>query len=276
MVRQDRIDVLVDLTMHMATNRILVFARKPAPVQVCWLAYPGTTGLSTIDYRLTDPHLDPPGPDDRHYAEQSIRLPDCFWCYDPLAGQPAVNPLPALAQGHVTFGSLNNFCKVNAAVLKLWAPEGASRAYALEQLQREGIAKDRVTFVASQPRAQYLEIYHHIDVGLDSFPYNGHTTSLDSFWMGVPVVTLVGQTAVGRAGACQLRNLGLPEWIAATPEQFVTIAVAAAGDLARLGQLRATLRDRMGKSPLMDALRFARNIEAAYRGMWQRWCASRK
>jgi predicted O-linked N-acetylglucosamine transferase (SPINDLY family) len=291
MVRQDRIDILVDLTMHMAGNRLLVFARKPAPVQVCWLAYPGTTGLATIDYRLTDPHLDPPGSDDGHCSEQSLRLPDCFWCYDPLADEPAVNPLPALEQDRVTFGSLNNFCKVNAAVLKQWAevlqavprsrllmlaPEGTPRARTLEQLQREGIAKDRVAFVASQPRPQYLELYHHIDVGLDTFPYNGHTTSLDSFWMGVPVVTLAGQTAVGRAGACQLRNLGLPEWIATTPEQFVAIAVAAAGDLARLGQLRATLRDRMRKSPLMDAPRFARNIEAAYRGMWQRWCLGRK
>ncbi len=287
MVREDRIDILVDLTMHMAHNRLLVFARRPAPVQVCWLAYPGSAGLSTIDYRLTDPHLDPPDRDDRCYAEQSIRLPDCFWCYDPLAEEPAVNALPALTQGHVTFGSLNNFCKVNAAVLKLWAavlravprsrllmlaPEGDCRRRVLELFQREGIAGERVTFVAIQPRPRYLDLFHSIDVGLDSFPYNGHTTSLDSFWMGVPVVSLAGQTAVGRAGVCLLKNLGLPQWTAATPAQFVTGAVDLANNLPRLGALRATLRDRLGKSPLMDAPRFTRNIEAAYRAMWQRWC----
>ena len=121
LIREDRIDILVDLTMHMARNRLLVFARKPAPVQVCWLAYPGTTGLTAIDYRLTDPYLDPPGLDDAYYSEESIRLPDCFWCYDPLTGEPAVNVLPALERGYVTFGCLNNFCKVNAGVLKLWA-----------------------------------------------------------------------------------------------------------------------------------------------------------
>ena len=120
-IRRDRIDILVDLTMHMDRNRLLVFARKPAPVQVCWLAYPGTTGLSAIDYRLTDPYLDPPGLDDRCYSEESIRLPDCFWCYDPLDSEPAVNALPAAEKGYVSFGCLNNFCKVNPAVLKLWA-----------------------------------------------------------------------------------------------------------------------------------------------------------
>ena len=274
--------------MHMAHNRLLVFARKPAPVQVCWLAYPGSTGLSTIDYRLSDPHLDPPDRDDRHYAEQSIRLRDCFWCYDPLAAGPAVNALPALEQGHVTFGSLNNFCKVTAAVLKLWAealravprsrllmlaPEDDCRQRILDIFQCEGVAGERVTFVAHQPRPQYLELFHSIDVGLDTFPYNGHTTSLDSFWMGVPVLTLVGQTAVGRAGVCLLNNLGLPQWIAATPAQFVTGAVDLANDLPRLRELRATLRQRMQSSPLMDAPRFARHVEAAYRGMWRRWCA---
>jgi predicted O-linked N-acetylglucosamine transferase (SPINDLY family) len=288
MIRADRIDILVDLTMHMACNRLLVFARKPAPVQVCWLAYPGSSGLSTVDYRLTDAHLDPLDGHDHFHAEQSIRLPDCFWCYDPLTAEPAVNDLPALTQNHVTFGSLNNFCKVTPAVLKLWAevlravprsrlrmlaPEGGCRQRVLDLFQDAGVAADRVTFVAQQPRPQYLELFHAIDIGLDSFPYNGHTTSLDSFWMGVPVVTLAGRTAVGRAGVCLLENLGLPEWIAATPEQFVASAVEMAGNLARVSQLRATLRERLRRSPLMDAPRFARNVEAAYRAMWRHWAA---
>jgi predicted O-linked N-acetylglucosamine transferase (SPINDLY family) len=223
-IREDGIDILVDLTMHMAYGRPLIFARKPAPVQVAWLAYPGTTGLSTMDYRLTDQYLDPPGSNDQFYSETSIRLPDSFWCYDPLVTQLAVNPLPAQIDGHVTFGCLNNFCKVNDQVLQLWAqvlrtgdrsrlmilcPEGSPREQLLEIMRREGIRADRIELITFLPRLQYLEHYHRIDVGLDTFPYNGHTTSLDSFWMGIPVVTLVGQTVVGRAGLSQLTNLGL-------------------------------------------------------------------
>ena len=257
-------------------------------MQVSFAGYPGSTGLSAIDYRLTDPYLDPPGLDDSDSAEELVRLPDSFWCYDPLTDEPAVNSLPAQASGFVTFGCLNNFVKVNALVLALWArvlravdssrllllaPEGHFRRDTVQRLEQEGIAPDRVAFVPHQPRRQYLELYHGIDLMLDTFPYNGHTTSLDALWMGVPVVTMVGRTAVGRAGLCQLTNLGLPELVAATPEEFVRIAVELAGDLPRLGCLRATLRDRMRGSPLMDAPRFARGIEAAYRTMWQRWCA---
>ena len=286
-IREDRIDILVDLTMHMAHGRPLIFARKPAPVQVAWLAYPGTTGLSAMDYRLTDPYLDPPGLNDQFYSETSIRLPDTFWCYDPLDAELAVNALPAQAHGHITFGCLNNFCKVNEQVLRLWAqvlktvdrsrlmllcPEGSHRQPLLDLLQREGISPDRIELLAFRPRPQYLELYHRIDVGLDTFPYNGHTTSLDSFWMGVPVVTLVGQTVVGRAGLSQLTNLGLTELIAQTPEQYIQIATDLAGDLPRLAELRRTLRARMQASPLMDAPRFARNVEAAYRQMWRNWC----
>jgi predicted O-linked N-acetylglucosamine transferase (SPINDLY family) len=274
----------------MAFGRPLLFARKPAPVQVCWQAYPGTTGLSTIDYRLTDPHIDPPGLFDRYYTEESVRLPDSFWCYDPLASEPAVHSLPALERGYVTFGNLNNFCKVNDDVLRLWARvmravdrsrlivltgEGSHRKRTLEFFEKEGVASERISFHRLMPRPKYLELYHKIDIGIDTFPYNGHTTSLDSYWMGVPVVTLVGKTVVGRAGLSQLHNLGLPELIAHTPEQFIEISVRLANDLQLLGQLRATLRERLEKSPLMDAPRFAKNVEAAYREMWQRWCAAR-
>jgi protein O-GlcNAc transferase len=287
LVRQDGIDILVDLSMHMAGNRLLVFARKPAPVQVAWLAYPGTTGLSTIDYRLTDPYIDPPGLHDHDYSEESIRLPDAFWCYDPLAGEPALSALPAVENGCITFGCLNNFCKVNDSVLKLWAqvltavdgsrllllaPAGSVRGRTLDLLEREGVKRDQVTFVARQPRSRYLELYHRIDIGLDTFPYNGQTTSLDAFWQGVPVVTLVGETPVARTGLSLLTNLGLPELVAETEDQVVSIVVALAGDVPRLCELRATLRDRLEASPLTDAPRFARAVEAAYRDMWRRWC----
>jgi predicted O-linked N-acetylglucosamine transferase (SPINDLY family) len=294
---EDRIDILVDLTLHMANNRLMVFARKPAPVQVTFAGYPASSGLSAIDYRLSDPYLDPfdgaqggpPGMDESIYSEKTIRLPDSFWCYDPLDCRDVpINPLP-LERDVVTFGCLNNFCKINDGVLVLWAqvlrqversrllllaPEGSHRERTRARLAQEGVEPARVEFVSHRPRRQYLELYHRIDVGLDSFPYNGHTTSLDSLVMGVPVVTLVGQTAVARAGWCQLSNLGLTELAANTPEQFVRIAVKLARDLPRLRAMRSTLRRRMEQSPLMDAPRFARNIEAAYRRMWRTWSES--
>jgi protein O-GlcNAc transferase len=286
-IRHDKIDILVDLTMHMAASRLLVFARKPAPVQITWLAYPGTTGMETIDYRLTDPYLDPPGAGDELYSEQSIRLPETFWCYDPLTNESAVNELPALASGHITFGCLNNFCKINDQVLDLWArvlltvdqsklllltPAGSVWDRLVGRFMERGIRSDRLERVGFQPRPQYLQIYHRIDIGLDTFPYNGHTTSLDSLWMGVPVITLPGSTVVGRAGVSQLSNLHLLELVAQTPERFVEIAAELAADLPRLQELRSTLRLRMLASPLMDAPRFARNMENAYRRMWQTWC----
>lgn len=288
LIRQDRIDILVDLTMHCANGRPLVFARRPAPVQICWLAYPGTTGMTAVEYRLTDPFLDLPGHSDQYYSEESVRLADTFWCYDPLTSEPAVNSLPALRKGNVTFGSLNNFCKVNEGVLKLWAqvlravdrsqlmlmaPDGSPRLWVREVLLQHGIESERIIFVSRRGRQQYLELYHHIDIGLDTVPYNGHTTSLDSLWMGVPVVTLVGNTVVGRAGLSQLSNLGLTEFIANSPEEFVRLAVGFAGNLERLSALRRCLRGRMQRSPLMDAPRFARNMEAAYRALWKRWCS---
>ncbi len=184
MIRGDRIDVLVDLTMHMSRGRPLVFARKPAPVQIAWLAYPGTSGLTAIDYRLTDPYLDPPGVGDENYSEKSIRLPETFWCFDPLGEDPTVQALPASRNGYITFGSLNNFCKVNPPLLRLWgrilngvphsrmivlAPEGSARRRVLEVM---GIAQERIDFVPIQDRQKYLEVYHRIDLGLDTYPYN--------------------------------------------------------------------------------------------------------
>jgi protein O-GlcNAc transferase len=288
-IRRDGIDVLVDLAMHMQGGSPLVFGRKPAPVQVCWLAYPGTTGLSAIDYRITDPHLDPPGMFDELYSERSVRLPHTFWCYDPLSQEPQVGSLPALANGYVTFGCLNNFCKVNEETLKLWgtlmrgvgrsrllllAPEGSAREWVLDILTKEGIEAERITFVHFQPRMKYLATYGQIDVGLETLPYNGHTTSMDAHWMGVPVPTVVGKTAVGRAGVSLLRNLGLDELIAETTGDYVEMITRLANDVVRLSELRSELRQRMQRSPLMDGPGFARAMEAAYRKMWERWCGA--
>jgi predicted O-linked N-acetylglucosamine transferase (SPINDLY family) len=286
-VRQDHVDILVDLTMHTAGNRLLVFARKPAPVQVTYLAYCGTTGLSMMDYRLTDPHLDPPGRDERFYCEQSVRLPETYWCYRPPSETPPVNALPAFETGHVSFGSLNNFCKVSPAALAVWsrllqavpgsrlllhAHAGRHRDRVRRLLAEQGISAERLAFVGLLPTAEYFGVYQRIDVALDPFPYGGGTTICDALWMGVPVVSLAGQMAVGRGGVSILSNVGLPELVAQDSEQYVRIAVELAQDLPRLSQLRTSLRDRMQKSPLMDAPRFARNVEAAYREMWQRWC----
>ncbi|HEX5242872.1 MAG TPA: tetratricopeptide repeat protein [Tepidisphaeraceae bacterium] len=286
-IRADRIDILVDLAMHLGGNRLLAFAQKPAPVQVAWQAYPGTTGLWAMDYRLTDPWLDPPGSFDADYSERSIRLRDSFWIYEPISGELSVNALQALASKDVTFGCLNNFCKINDGVLALWgrvmtevassrlillAPHGSARQRVLNTLGQHGINPNRIEFVGLQPRPQYLQTYHRIDIGLDTFPYNGHMTSLDSLWMGVPVVTLIGQTVVGRAGWSQLNNLGLADLAAQTPEQFVEIAVNLANDLDRLAELRRSLRSRMEASALMDRKRYAQSAEIAYRQMWREWC----
>ncbi|MBV8466677.1 MAG: tetratricopeptide repeat protein [Burkholderiales bacterium] len=281
-IEQDGIDILVDLTMHMSDGRQQVFARRPAPVQIAWLAYPGTTGNPAIQYRLSDPWLDPVGYPTDQYSETTLRLPDTFWCYDPLCDDLQPNTPPVLATGHVTFGCLNNFCKVSDASLSVWArvlarvpgsrllllsPMGGHRLRVLDRMTAQGVEASRVEFVEYRPRRDYLQTYHRIDICLDTLPYNGHTTSLDAYWMGVPVVTQVGTTVAGRAGWSQLNNLGLPELAAADEAGFVDVAVKLATDIARLAALRTSLRGRMQCSPLMDAPRFTAAIESIYRSV---------
>jgi predicted O-linked N-acetylglucosamine transferase (SPINDLY family) len=287
LVRQDRIDILVDLGLHMSGSRLLAFARKPAPVQVTYVAYCSTSGLSTMDYRLTDPFLDPPEFGDENYVERSIRLPETYWCYGPPVNVGESGALPAIANGHVTFGCLNHFSKTTSVTLQVWARllrevpssrlmlhgrEGSHRERAKAMLAEGGVAADRISFVGFVPTSDYFKCYRQIDIALDPFPYAGGTTTLDALWMGVPVVTLSGQTAVGRGGVSILSNLKLPELIAATHDQYVQIASELASDLPRLESLRSSLRRRMLESPLTDAPRFARRVEAAYRQMWRQWC----
>jgi protein O-GlcNAc transferase len=284
LIRQDEIDILVDLTLHMAHNRLLVFARKPAPIQVTWLGYPGSTGLDTIDYRLTDPYLDPPGQNDSFYSEKSVRLPATFWCYQPSAldGEtpPEVGPLPARSNGHVTFGCLNNFTKINQRVIEAWnrildavpdsrllllAPRGSHRA------KITAILGQRVEFTDKLPRRDYLRTYDRIDIGLDTFPCNGHTTTMDALWMGVSVVTLPCSTAISRGGTSILGNVGLPELIAHSSDEYIQLAVNLAKGLSLLDRTRSELRARMRNSPLMDAQQFAANMEGTYRQIWREW-----
>ncbi|MEO6785470.1 MAG: tetratricopeptide repeat protein, partial [Chthoniobacteraceae bacterium] len=296
LIRCDRIDILVDLSLHTAFHRLLTFARKPAPVQIAWLGYPGPTGLDAMDCRITDPFLDPPGQDNAGSFEEPLRLPDAWCCYEPPADSPAVSDLPAAAQGFITFGSFNNFAKINGRVLEVWARilaavegsrlllvlKGSRQDRARRFLEERGVAADRVEFMAyyppptardaEAPPPAYLLRYHRVDIALDPFPYNGMTTTLDALWMGVPVVALIGAMTLGRASFSLISNVGLPELAAQNEDEYVRLATELARDIPRLTSLRATLRERMKASPLLDAPRFARNLEAAYRRAWETWC----
>jgi protein O-GlcNAc transferase len=292
-IRQDDVDILVDLAGHTGGNRLCAFARKPAPIQVSYLGYLGTTGLSAMDYTITDAHADPPGLSEAHYQESLIRLPECGFCYAPGLA-PEVNPEPPARQsGQVTFGCLNNPAKVSDEVLAVWSRvlaavpgsrlllrTGAGRS--AEERIRDlltacGIAPERLCFAdQTATRCAYLELYHAVDIALDPFPYNGVTTTCDALWMGVPVISQAGRMNVSRQGVRFLRTVGLDELLAETLEDYVRIASELAGDLARLADLRSGLRERMSRSPLMDAQRLARDLEAAYVGIWQNRLAARE
>jgi predicted O-linked N-acetylglucosamine transferase (SPINDLY family) len=289
-VREDRIDILVDLAGHTANNRLLLFARKPAPIQVTYLGYPDTTGLRAMDYRLTDAYADPPDVTGG-YSEQLVRLPETFLCYRPSYGAPEIGPAPALESGRVTFGSFNALAKVNAPLVAMWSKileqipnsrlilknqglgSAGARRHILEYFAAHHIAPDRVELMGwARSEAGHLQLYNRIDIALDTFPYHGTTTSCEALWMGVPVVTRAGSAHVSRVGVSLLSNVGLAELVTDSQEKYVQLARELAHDLSRLSNLRSTLRKRMEQSPLMDAPRFARNVESAYRQMWRRWC----
>lgn len=293
LVREDRIDILVDLAGHTGGGRPLVFARKPAPVQVTWQGYPNTTGLAAMDYRITDADADPEGEPDRHHTERLVRLDTGFLCYAPPADAPAAGEPPLLKSGRVTFGSFNNFAKVTPETIGLWAkllsasPQARllMKAHALgsesarrtlrEQFASHGVAAHRIEILGPEDsHARHLGRYREVDIGLDPFPYHGTATTYEALWMGVPVVTLAGRTHVSRVGVSILRRVGLTELVAANPEEYVRKALELAGDTNRLRELRAGLRERMRASPLLDAARFARGLESAYRDMWLKWCRS--
>ncbi len=291
-IRADQIDILIDLTCHMAGNRALVLARKPAPIQVNYLAYPATSGISAMDYRITCSLLDPEASaedDAINNTEHLARIPDTFWCYAPSPTCPPVNDLPALTTSTFTFASLNAFGKVNDPVIALWSrilfavphsrlmmliQGGASgNRSAAARFERHGIPGSRLHFVDYAPRDQYLALFHQADLGLDPFPYNGHTTSLDSLYMAVPFITLQGNSPISRAGACMLTHVNLPDFIASTQEAYLQLCTQLANDLPRLASLRRELRERMRRSPLINAITFTRNLETAYRQMWHTFTA---
>jgi predicted O-linked N-acetylglucosamine transferase (SPINDLY family) len=286
LIRQDRIDILVDLAGHTGGGRPLLFARKPAPVQVNWQGYPNTTGLAQMDYRITDAYADPEGEADRHHTEKLVRLATGFFCYAPPADTPDTGEPPMLESGQVTFGCFNNLAKVTPEMIGLWSrilaelPQARliMKAHALgEESARRAIhghfAGNRIPagrvelFGPEDSHGRHLGRYREVDIALDPFPYHGTATTCEALWMGVPVVTLAGRTHLSRVGVSVLRRIALDELIAATPEEYVQKAVALARDPGRLRELRAGLRERMRVSPLLDAAGFARALEAAYRAM---------
>lgn len=293
MIRADGIDILVDLAGHTGNNALKVFSYKPAPVQVTWLGYPDTTGLSAIDYRLTDILCDPPGSEAFH-TESLLRLLDCFLSYQPLTGAPDVAPLPALAQGYITFGSFNHLPKINDRVIALWAelltavPHSrlllknkslgdaatAERYYGL--FAARGIGRELIELTGfTTTQVEHLDAYGRIDIALDTFPYNGTTTTCEALWMGVPIVTLAGERHAGRVGMSLLNAVGHPEWIAGNPIHFIALAADLAADIPRLAALRRGLRRQVADSSLCDRPAFARGMEAAYRKMWRACCAGK-
>jgi protein O-GlcNAc transferase len=291
LIRKDGIDILVDLAGHTGYNRMLLFARKPAPLQVSWLGYPNTTGLKTIDYRIVDGYTDPPGLTDPFYTEQLVRMPESFLCYMPDSDSPEVGDLQAMTSGHITFGSFNNFTKETREVLALWAEMLAGIPDSRLLLKAKGFddpgTKDRVAGVFAEKGIDsgriellahetsfsgHLGLYNRIDIALDPFPYNGTTTTCEALWMGAPVITLAGNTHASRVGMSLLTNIGLPELVATTSEEYLAIAVNLANDLTRLRSLRESLRDRMKKSTLMNTERFTANLESCYREMWRNYC----
>jgi predicted O-linked N-acetylglucosamine transferase (SPINDLY family) len=290
-IRADRIDILVDLAGHTPGNRLLTFARRPAPIQVTAIGYVGTTGLATMDYRLTDPWCDPAGAE-RGYSEALWRLEGGFNCYAPPQGLPEPGPPPYRTAGSITFGSFNNLDKISPEVLDIWGrilarvpasrlllktktlSQDRVRQAVLQCLASHDIAPERVEMIEwSDTLRQHFEGYRRLDVALDPFPYNGTTTTCEALMMGVPVIALAGDRHAARVSASLLARLELPVLIAASPVDYVERAVALAAHEPALNNLRASLRRRLITSPICDAAGYTRALEAAYRAMWRNWCA---
>lgn len=288
-IRADGIDILVELAGHAAGNRLLALARKPAPIQFAWA---GATGISAIDYLLADKHLAPPAAD-RFYRERVLRLPDVYACYEPPDGAPSVGPLPALTRGAVTLGSLNNPTKINVQVARCWAeilsglpgsrlvlryvdtsPDAGDQAIRRwrELLAERGVSADRIEFREAVPYARRLDVYNEIDLALDPFPFSGCTTTCEALWMGVPVITLPGETYASRQSLSILSAVGADEFVARDRADYVARAQSLARDIDALAGLRSVLRQGLATSPLCDGKRFAANLIQVLRTAWTDWC----
>ncbi len=288
-IRADRIDILFDLAGHTAHNRMLLFARKPAPIQITWIGYEGSTGLKAMDYLLADRHEIPESAEP-YITERVLRMPDGCFCFDPPAEAPPVSPLPALSRGTVTFASFNNPAKLTTDVIALWAavldrvagsrlvlkyrwldtPEVGGRIAGM--FAEHGVEPSRLEFLGRSSYAEMLRAYDRIDLALDPFPFNGGATTCDALWMGVPVITWPGETFASRHSLTHLSNVGLTETIARDREEYLDIAARLAADLPRLATIRAQLRPQMAASPLCNGRRFAENLMPLLRNVWRQWC----
>ncbi len=291
MIGQDQIDILVDLAGHTACNRLGVLIVKPAPIQVTYLGYPNTTGMEAVDYRLTDRLADTPQ-SQRFYTEELFFLPDGFLCYRPPDFAPAVAPPPAIKNGFITFGSFNSSRKINPKVIELWAQilkandkfrlllkfrggrEREVKDNYFVRFKQLGIAPERVKILGQMDPAAHLRLYEQVDIALDTYPYHGTTTTCEALWMGVPVITLVGQCHASRVGLSLLGRLGLEFFVTSSPAEYVAKATVLAGKAEALSRIRASMRNRMAVSTLCDAKKFVGHVEVAYRKMWRRWCSS--
>jgi protein O-GlcNAc transferase len=284
----DGIDILIDLSGHTGLNRLRTFARKPAPIQISWIGYPGTTGLRCMDYYFADRHWLPPGRFDEQFTEKLVYLP-ADAPFRPHASSPAVNPLPALATGSLTFGSFNRMSKISAAAVRLWSallralpetnmilagmPADGEQVHLIEQFAANGIARERLTFHARRGMDEYLELHHRTDICLDTCPYTGGTTTYHALWMGVPTLTVAGPTPAARQGAAIMGQVGLDGFTAADDADFVEKGVYWANHLAELAGVRARLREQCRQSPVLRPHVIVDAFERALRRMWQRWCA---
>ncbi|MSQ51399.1 MAG: glycosyltransferase [Betaproteobacteria bacterium] len=291
LVREDKIDILVDLSGHTSGNRLPVFARKPAPLQVTWFGYPGTTGMKSMDYFIGDPRADPIIEAEAEFSEKILRLPVTQWCFRAPLEAPPVGALPAACNAWVTFGSFSNFLKLNDETFANWAailnevprsrlrivglPEGEPVERILRIMDTAGIAAERLELTGKVGYARYFQLLAETDIALGSYPYNGATTICEALWMGVPVVSRIGDRHAARARASILGAIDLERLIARTPVEYVAIASRLANDLDALGGLRVGMRERMLASALMERKSFTVGLEQAYRGIWKQWCATR-
>ncbi|CAL9750138.1 unnamed protein product [Musa acuminata subsp. burmannicoides] len=290
MVRDDKIDILVELTGHTANNKLGMMACRPAPVQVTWIGYPNTTGLPTIDYRMTDGLVDPPNTRQKN-VEELVRLPECFLCYTPSPEAGPVSPTPALSNGFITFGSFNNLAKITPNVLRVWATilcavpnsrlvvkckpfccDSVRQRFlsTLEQMGLESLRVDLLPLILFNH--DHMQAYSLMDISLDTFPYAGTTTTCESLYMGVPCVTMAGSVHAHNVGVSLLTKVGLGRLVAKTEEEYVKLALQLASDVSALGELRMTLRELMSKSPVCDGAKFTQGLESTYRNMWHRYC----
>jgi predicted O-linked N-acetylglucosamine transferase (SPINDLY family) len=287
-IHADGIDILVDLAGHSGEPQLRVFAQKPAPLQATWLGYLNTTGMTRMDYRISDAHADPVGLTDGRHTEKLARLPHSQWCYRPFMSGAAAAVAPCLRHGYVTFGSFNQVLKLSQASRRLWAeilsrvpgarlvvlgiPPGQAHDALLRDLGASGVAAERMRLVPYVSLQDYFGWYNEVDIALDTMPYSGGTTTLDALWMGVPLLTAPGERPASRSAASILTTAGMTEWIVSSAEQYVQRAVQFSQDRTLLGNLRATLRARLQASPLMDEAGFTRDLESLYRQMWRTYC----